>query len=57
MMKELVIEVTSTLPDNATLEDIIDAIYMRLQIEQGLDAIENGDILSEEEVLKEIEKW
>lgn len=57
MMKELVMEVTNALPNNATLEDIIDAIYMRLKIEQGLNAVKNGEEFTEEEVLEEIKKW
>lgn len=56
-MKELVMEVTNALPNNATLEEIIDAIYMRLKIEQGISAIKNGEELTEEEVLEEIKKW
>ena len=57
MMKELVMEVTNALPNNATLEEIIDAIYMRLKIEKSIVAIENGEELTEEEVLEEIKKW
>ena len=56
-MKELVMEVTSHLPDNATLEEIICAIYERIKLEQGLKDAENGNLLSEQEVLEEIEKW
>jgi len=56
-MKELVMEVTSHLPDNVTLEEIICAIYERVKIEQGLKDIENGNLLSESEALEEIEKW
>ena len=36
MMKELVMEATNTLPDTATFEDIIEAIYVRLKIEKGI---------------------
>lgn len=56
-MKELVMEVTSCLPDNVTLEEIICAIYERVKIEQGLKDAENGNLLSEDEALMEIEKW
>ncbi len=35
-MKELVMEVTNTLPDTATFDDIIEAIYIRLKIENGI---------------------
>ncbi len=57
MMKELVMEVTSTLPDTATIDDIIEAIYIRLKIEEGIEDAENNKGLSTEELLKEIEKW
>lgn len=57
MAKELVMEVTSSLPDNATFEDIINAIYERLKIEQGLESAKNGNELSTDELLEEIEKW
>ena len=36
MIKELVMEVTNTLPDNATFDDIIEAIYIRLKLEEGI---------------------
>ena len=55
--RELILEITSNMPETATFEEIIDAIYAQLKIEQGLDAVESGDVLSEKEVLEEIEKW
>lgn len=57
MIKELVMEVTSTLPDNATFDDIIEAIYIRLKIEEGIEDAQNNKGLSTEELIKEIEKW
>lgn len=56
-MKELVMEVTNTLPDTATFDDIIEAIYIRLKIEKGIEDSQNNSGLSTEELLKEIEKW
>ena len=56
-MKELVIEVTSTLPDDATFDDIIEAIFIRLKIEKGIKDAENDKGLTTEELVKEIEKW
>ena len=57
MIKELVMEVTNSLPDTATFEDIINAIYTRLQIEQGLKDVEEGNVFSTEELLEEMKKW
>ena len=55
--RELILEVTSNMPETATFEEIIDAIYTQLKIEQGLNAVESGNVLSEKEVLEEIERW
>ena len=57
MIKELVMEVTNSLPDTETFEDIINAIYTRLQIEQGLKDVEEGNVISTEELLEEMKKW
>lgn len=56
-MKELVMEVTSTLPDTATFDDIIEAIYIRLKIEKGIQDSKNTKGLSTNELLEEIKKW
>ena len=56
-MKELVMEVTNALPDTATFDDIIEAVYIRLKIEKGIEDSQNNSGLSTEELLKEIEKW
>ena len=57
MMKDLVMEVTNMLPDNATFDDIVEAIYIRLKIEEGIDDSINNEGLSTDELIKEIEKW
>lgn len=57
MIKELVMEATNTLPDTATFEDIIDAIYVRLKIEEGIKSTKSDEGLTTEELIKEIEKW
>ncbi len=54
MIKELVLEVTSSLPDTATLDDIIDAIYTRLKLLEGIQDSQTNTGLSTEELLEEI---
>ena len=56
-MKELVMEVTNSLPETATFDDIIEAIYIRLKIEKGIKDSQANCGLSTEDLLKEIEKW
>lgn len=57
MIKELVMEVTNALPDTATFDDIIEAIYTRLKLEEGLSAIQENGGLSTQELLEEMKKW
>ena len=57
MIKELVMEVTNSLPDTATFDDIIEAIYTRIKIEKGLNAVKEEKGLSTEELLEEMEAW
>lgn len=54
MIKELVMEVTSTLHDTATIDDIIEAIYIRLKIKEGIKDVKNGNVFTTEEVKKEL---
>ena len=57
MIKELVMETTNTLPDTATFEDIINAIYVRLKVEKGIESSKLDEELTTEELIEEIEKW
>ena len=57
MIKNLVIEVANSLPDTATFDDIIEAIYIRLKIEEGIKDSQINKGLTTDELLEEIEKW
>lgn len=50
-------KVLDTLPDDASLEDIQYHLYVLQKIEQGRRAIEEGDVLSHEEVKRRMAKW
>ncbi len=55
--RERVLEVASSMSDTATIEEIIAAFYTQMQIEQGLEDVENGNVYSSEEVWEEIKEW
>ena len=40
------------LPDDASLNDIQYHIYVRQKIERGLEAIQSGNVISQEEIEK-----
>ncbi len=55
--KEKVKKILDTLPDDSSFEDIQYDIYVRSKIEQGLKDIEEGSVLSQEEVERRMTKW
>lgn len=57
MHKEQVKEIIDKMPENSTLEDLQYTIYVQSKIQKGLVAAQKGEVLSQEEVEKRIEKW
>jgi predicted transcriptional regulator len=45
------------IPDDATFEDIQYHIYVREKIERGLKDVEEGRVVSEEEMDRRMQKW
>ena len=45
------------IPDDATFEDIQYHIYVREKIERGLKDVEEGRVVSEEEMDRKMQKW
>ena len=55
--KEEVRKMLDRLPDDASFEDIQYHIYVREKIERGLKDVEEGRVLSQEEVEKGMSRW
>jgi predicted transcriptional regulator len=55
--KEEVRKMLDQIPDDASFEDIQYHIYVRGKIERGLRDIEEGHVLSQEEVERRMAKW
>ena len=57
MQKEIAIETIKDLPENATMEEIIYALYLRMETQKGFKDFNNGNIISHEDLMKEIKEW
>lgn len=55
--KQAALRLIEQLPDDATLDDIMYAVYVRKQIERGLRDVEAGNTVSNEDVMREIDEW
>jgi predicted transcriptional regulator len=55
--KDGVRKILEQIPDNASYEDIQYHIYVREKIEAGLRDVQEGRVLSQEEVEQRMSKW
>jgi predicted transcriptional regulator len=55
--KEQVQQILAKLPSDASLEDIQYHIYVRQKIEQGLEDVESGRVISHAEVQQRLARW
>jgi predicted transcriptional regulator len=51
--KELVIEATQGLPEDASYDEIIERISFMAAIQEGLKDLEQGDVVSHDEVKRQ----
>jgi hypothetical protein len=57
LTKEKVISGIQKLPDNVTIDEILDQIVLLEKIEKGLDQADNNLVLSEKELDAKIVRW
>ncbi len=55
--KKAALKVIQSMPDGASLEDIIYALYFRQRVDRGLDDLERGKTLSHDAVKENLAKW
>ena len=56
-LKNQVVSFINSLPDDSTLEDIQYHLYVREKVEQGMKAIEEGRLVSQEDAEAKVKKW
>lgn len=55
--KKEVLDLVQGLPEEASLEDIQYHLYVLQKVRKGLQDVEEGRMLSQEEMRKRFEKW
>jgi len=56
-VKEKVLKAIADLPQEATLEDVMERLYFLYKIEKGLEQVEAGDTETHEEAMKRVKTW
>jgi hypothetical protein len=57
LTKEKIISGIQKLPDSVTIDDILDHILFMEKIEKGLQQLDNGQIITDEELDIRLAKW
>ena len=57
LTKELIISGINKLPESFTIDDVLDQIVLISKIEKGIEQVENGQIIPDEEIDERLTKW
>ena len=56
-VKQQIIEMIKSLPDETTLDDIMAELYFRMKVDAGLKELDEGKAISHEEAQKRLSPW
>ncbi len=55
--KEKAVQAVQALPDDATLEDAMERLFLLAKIERGLQQADAGELIPHEKVKERMAKW
>jgi predicted transcriptional regulator len=55
--KDQVIEMIRSLPDDSTVDDIMEELYFRMQVDRGLKELDEGKGIEHQDVRKRLSRW
>ena len=56
-LKQEAMKVISKMPDTAEIDDIMYRLYVIDKVRKGREAVQRGEVVSIEELKREIESW
>ncbi len=56
-IKDEVIKLISKMPDNVSIDEIMEELYFKLQVNRGLQELDDGKGIPHEEVEKRMQRW
>ena len=56
-LKERLQQIIETLPDDASVDDVVERLYFISQVEEGFAELDRGEGVSHEEARKRFKKW
>jgi predicted transcriptional regulator len=56
-VKEQVIKLVQGLPDEVTVDDVMEELYFKMQVDAGLKELDEGKGIPHSEVEQKLSKW
>jgi len=56
-VKEDVLRLVQALPDDVSLEDVMEELYFKAQVDEGLRQLDEGHGIPHEEMKRRMAKW
>ena len=56
-LKRQVIQMIKKLPDKVSVDDILAELYFKIQVEKGLNELDEGKGIPHQTVIKRMSKW
>ena len=56
-IKQRIIGIIDSLPDNVTFDDVMAELYFRMKIEEGIRELDKGSGIPNEEVERRMAQW
>ncbi len=56
-IKQTVIQIIKSLPEDVTIDDIMAELYFKLQVDAGLKELDEGKGIPHEQIEKRMSKW
>jgi len=57
VVKDEVIDMVNKMPEDSTVDDIMEALYFRKKIDKGLKQLDEGNYITHEEASERFSKW
>jgi len=55
--KQVAQQILDSLPEDCSLEEIQYRLYVRRLVEEGRDDVSQGNVVSQEEIEQDLERW
>ncbi len=55
--KQQILKAIEDLPDDASVEDALDRLYLLYKVERGLGQADRGEMISQQEARQRMAKW